>query len=149
LKQVKIYTDGACSGNPGPGGWAAILIYGGHVKEISGGVPHTTNNQMELLAAIKSLETLKEPCIVELYTDSKYVLDGITGWIKNWKKNDWKTTNKKSPVKNIEFWQYLDLLANKHKIDWKWVKAHNGNVYNERVDELAVIESKRVRNEIQ
>lgn len=136
MKSVTIYTDGACSGNPGPGGWGAILVYGPHRKELSGGEAQTTNNRMELLAAIRALEALKEPCKVALYTDSNYVKDGITKWISGWKRNGWKTADKK-PVKNAELWQQLDTAGNRHAIDWHWVKGHAGHVENERADELA------------
>ena len=137
MKKVIIYTDGACSGNPGPGGWAGIIKYKTTEKEISGGEADTTNNRMELLAAIKSLETLKEKCSVDLYTDSKYLKHGITEWIVNWKKNNWKSANKK-PIKNIDLWKKLDELTNGHKISWHWVKAHADDLYNIRVDKLAV-----------
>ncbi|MBX9926945.1 MAG: ribonuclease HI [Hyphomicrobiaceae bacterium] len=136
MKRVTIYTDGACSGNPGPGGWGAILMYGGHRRELSGGEAQTTNNRMELLAAISALETLKEPCEVELYTDSNYVKDGISKWITGWKRNGWKTADKK-PVKNAELWQRLDAARGRHKVDWRWVKGHAGHPENERADELA------------
>lgn len=131
-KKVEIYTDGACSGNPGPGGWGAILRYGGIEKELSGGAVDTTNNRMELTAAIKALEALKKSCVVELYTDSTYVKDGITEWIKGWKKRGWKK------VKNRDLWEVLDSLNSKHQISWHWVKGHSGHPENERADELAV-----------
>jgi ribonuclease HI len=133
---VVVYTDGACSGNPGPGGWGAILISGAHRKELSGGEAGTTNNRMELLAAISALEALKAPSRVELHTDSKYVQDGIGKWIHGWKKNGWKTAAK-TPVKNAELWQRLDAARNRHEVDWRWVKGHAGHVENERADELA------------
>ncbi len=133
---VVVYTDGACSGNPGPGGWGAILISGAHRKELSGGEAGTTNNRMELLAAISALEALKAPSRVELHTDSKYVQDGIHKWIHGWKKNGWKTAAK-TPVKNVELWQRLDAARNRHEVDWRWVKGHAGHVENERADELA------------
>jgi ribonuclease HI len=133
---VVVYTDGACSGNPGPGGWGAILISGAHRKELSGGEAGTTNNRMELLAAISALEALKAPSHVELHTDSKYVQDGIGKWIHGWKKNGWKTAAK-TPVKNAELWQRLDAARNRHAVDWRWVKGHAGHVENERADELA------------
>ena len=136
MKSVEIFTDGACSGNPGPGGWGAILRFNGTVKELSGGEAVTTNNRMELLAAITALDALKEPCKVELHTDSKYVMDGISKWIHGWKKNGWKTADKK-PVKNVELWQALDEAVGRHVIDWRWVKGHNGDVFNERADQLA------------
>ena len=135
-KQVEIFTDGACSGNPGPGGWGAVLRYSGVTKELSGGEAETTNNRMELLAAITALNALKEPCTVDLYTDSKYVMDGISKWIHGWKRNGWKTGEKK-PVKNGELWQALDLAASRHKVIWHWVKGHAGHPENERADELA------------
>ena len=133
---VVIYTDGACSGNPGPGGWGAILMSGTHRKEICGGEPNTTNNRMELLAAISALEVLKGPSKVELHTDSQYMRDGITKWIFGWKRNGWKTADKK-PVKNVELWQRLDDAQKRHTIDWRWVKGHAGHPENERADELA------------
>ena len=136
MKQVTIYTDGACRGNPGPGGWGALIKFDSMEKEIFGGKNDTTNNQMELLAAIESLATLKEPCSVELFTDSKYVMDGITQWIKNWKKNNWKTAAKKD-VKNKELWQKLDHLISKHQVQWHWVKGHSGDAGNETADLLA------------
>jgi ribonuclease HI len=136
LKKVVIYTDGACSGNPGKGGWGAVLNYNGKTKEISGFQEDATNNQMELLAAIKALETLKEECEVDLYTDSKYLQNGITEWTKKWLKNGWKTNNNKQ-VKNIELWQNLIELTNKHKVNWKWVKGHSGDKYNDIADKLA------------
>lgn len=134
---VEIYTDGACSGNPGAGGWGAILRYGKVEKELSGGEHETTNNRMELQAVIEALKALKKECDVVLYTDSRYVMDGVNEWLPNWKKNGWKTTNKKSQVKNIELWQELDGLLPLHKIKWVWVKGHNGHPENERVDKLA------------
>ena len=133
---VVIYTDGACSGNPGPGGWGAILTYGDNCKEISGGEAMTTNNRMELMAAISALDALKKPSRVELHTDSQYVMKGITQWIHGWKKNGWKTADKK-PVKNVELWQRLDEARRVHDIDWRWVKGHAGHAENERADELA------------
>ena len=136
MKQVTIYTDGACRGNPGPGGWGALIKFDSMEKEIFGGKNDTTNNQMELLAAIEGLATLKEPCSVELFTDSKYVMDGITQWIKNWKKNNWKTAAKKE-VKNKELWQKLDYLISKHQVQWHWVKGHSGDAGNEAADLLA------------
>ncbi|MCH2546677.1 MAG: ribonuclease HI [Alphaproteobacteria bacterium] len=135
-KNVIIYTDGACSGNPGPGGWGAYLQYGAVEKELCGGAPETTNNRMELMAAIKALEALKHPCIVDLYTDSNYVKDGITQWIFGWKKNGWKTAAKK-PVKNADLWQELDAQAARHTMQWHWVKGHDGDSGNERADALA------------
>ena len=136
MKQVTIFTDGACSGNPGPGGWGAVLISGDTEKEIMGGEAQTTNNRMELMAAIKALDQLKRPCHVDLHTDSKYLRDGITQWIDRWKRNGWKTANKK-PVKNVDLWQRLDALRDRHAITWHWVKGHAGHPENERADALA------------
>ncbi|HRD76115.1 MAG TPA: ribonuclease HI [Hyphomicrobiaceae bacterium] len=133
---VVIHTDGACSGNPGPGGWGAILVWGGHRREINGGEAETTNNRMELLAAISALEALKRAVKVELHTDSAYLKDGITKWIHGWKRNGWKTADKRE-VKNVDLWQRLDELVRKHEIDWHWVKGHAGHPENERADELA------------
>ena len=133
---VTIYTDGACSGNPGPGGWGAILISGEHRKEMCGGEDETTNNRMELTAAIEALDALKRPSRVTLYTDSTYVRDGITKWINGWRRNGWRTAAKK-PVKNAELWQRLDATGERHEIDWRWVKGHAGHPENERADELA------------
>lgn len=134
--KVIIHTDGACSGNPGPGGWGAILAYNGTRKELSGGEAETTNNRMELTGAIMALETLKRPCKVEMHVDSAYVKDGITKWIHGWKRNGWKTADKK-PVKNVELWQRLDAAIAAHDISWRWVKGHAGHAENERADELA------------
>ena len=136
MKQVTIYTDGACRGNPGPGGWGALIKFDSMEKEIFGGKNDTTNNQMELLAAIEGLAALTEPCSVELFTDSKYVMDGITQWIKNWKKNNWKTAAKKD-VKNKELWQKLDHLISTHQVQWHWFKGHSGDAGNETADLLA------------
>ena len=136
MKQVIIYTDGACRGNPGPGGWGALIKFESAEKEIFGGQPDTTNNQMELSAAIEGLAALKEPCSVELFTDSKYVMDGITQWIQNWKKNNWRTAAKKD-VKNKELWQKLDQLISQHQVQWHWVKGHSGDAGNETADFLA------------
>jgi len=136
LSRVEIWTDGACSGNPGPGGWGAILLFGDTVKELSGGEAHTTNNRMELTAAISALEALKRPCEVALHTDSQYLRQGVTGWIFGWKKNGWRTADKK-PVKNVDLWRRLDEAVQRHKIDWRWVKGHAGDEMNERADELA------------
>jgi len=133
---VVIHTDGACSGNPGPGGWGAILESGAHRKEINGGEATTTNNRMELMAAIEALKALKNPSVVDLYTDSNYLRGGITGWIHGWKKNGWQTAAKK-PVKNVELWQALDEAAQRHEVRWHWVKGHAGHDDNERADELA------------
>ena len=134
--KVEIYTDGACKGNPGPGGWGALLRYNGHEKELFGGEAVTTNNQMELMAAIKGLEALSRTCHVELYTDSQYLRQGITQWIFNWKKNGCKNA-KKQAVKNAELWQQLDKLVAKHNISWHWVKGHSGHPENEIADSLA------------
>lgn len=137
MTAIEIFTDGACSGNPGAGGWGVILRYGETEKELSGGEAHTTNNRMELTAVIEALKALKRECEITLYTDSRYVMDGVNEWMPNWKKNGWKTTNKKSAVKNLELWQELDSLLPRHKIKWVWVKGHNGHPENERVDKLA------------
>jgi len=134
--RVTIYTDGACSGNPGPGGWGAILKFGDRVKELSGGEPVTTNNRMELSAAIAALEALKKPCTVDLHTDSQYLRNGIMSWIHGWKRNGWRTASRE-PVKNVELWQRLDQALAQHKIVWHWVKGHAGHPDNERADELA------------
>jgi len=134
--RVKIHTDGACSGNPGPGGWGAVLQYNGHLKELNGGAKQTTNNRMELTAAIEALNYLKRPCEIDMFTDSKYVKDGLTSWINNWKKNGWKTAAKK-PVKNAELWQELDQAVKRHSINWHWLKGHAGDEMNERADALA------------
>ena len=136
MKQVIIYTDGACRGNPGPGGWGALIRLDAIEKEIFGGQADTTNNQMALTAAIEGLAALKERCSVELYTDSKYVMDGITQWIQNWKKNNWRTSGKKD-VKNKELWQKLDQLISQHQVQWHWVKGHSGDAGNETADLLA------------
>lgn len=136
MKQVTIYTDGACRGNPGPGGWGALLMSGGAEKELCGGETMTTNNRMELMAAIKALDALNQRCHVDLHTDSQYVRQGITGWIHNWKRNGWKTANKK-PVKNADLWQALDSAIANHEVQWHWVKGHAGNPGNERADALA------------
>ena len=136
MSDVTIYTDGACSGNPGPGGWGAILMHGGNRKELSGGAADTTNNRMELMAAIEALNALKRPCRVELFTDSVYVRDGITKWIHGWRRNGWRTADKK-PVKNAELWQALEQALERHQVDWHWVKGHAGHLENERADELA------------
>jgi ribonuclease HI len=134
--QVVIYSDGACSGNPGPGGWGAVMISGEHVRDICGGEPATTNNRMELMAAIQALEALKKPCKVELHTDSTYVMKGISEWIHGWKKRGWLTADKK-PVKNDDLWRRLDVARSKHDVTWKWVKGHSGHELNERADALA------------
>jgi ribonuclease HI len=135
-KPVVIYTDGGCSGNPGPGGWGAILSFAGKEKELKGGEAHTTNNRMELTAAISALEALKRPVAVELHTDSQYLRQGITAWIERWKANGWRTADGK-PVKNVDLWQRLDAARHKHRIAWKWVKGHAGEPGNERADSLA------------
>ncbi len=136
MKKIELHTDGSALGNPGKGGWGFILIFKGHKKMDSGGVKHATNNQMELMAVIKGLEAVKEPCEIDLYSDSKYVLDGLEKWIHNWKAKGWKTANSK-PVKNKELWIKLDNLRHKHKINFHWVKGHNGDPLNEEVDTLA------------
>ena len=135
-QRIAIWSDGACSGNPGPGGWGAVLMWNGHEKELSGGEALTTNNRMELMAAISALNALKESVEVDLYTDSKYVMDGISKWIHGWKRNGWKTADKK-PVKNEELWKRLDAALKQHKIEWKWVKGHARDEMNERADALA------------
>jgi ribonuclease HI len=136
-ERVTIYTDGACSGNPGPGGWGALLVYGGREKEISGGEPMTTNNRMELMAAIMALEGLSRPCTVDLFTDSQYVRDGITKWLRNWKTRGWRTADKK-PVKNEDLWRRLDEARTRHDVVWHWVRGHADDPLNHRVDGLAV-----------
>jgi ribonuclease HI len=135
-KQVRVWTDGACSGNPGPGGWGVVLEWNGRRKELSGGEALTTNNRMELMAAIKALDAIKAGTTVDLYTDSQYVRGGITTWIKNWKRNGWKTADKK-PVKNVELWQQLEAACGRHEVKWHWVKGHADTPENERADELA------------
>lgn len=135
-QMVTIYTDGACRGNPGPGGWGAILECAGKEKELYGGEADTTNNRMELTAVIKALESLSRPCEITLFSDSKYVLQGITEWVHNWKKRGWRTANKK-PVMNVDLWKQLDSLVPTHQIDWQWVKGHSGDPGNELADELA------------
>ncbi|WP_229773605.1 ribonuclease HI [Iodidimonas muriae] len=134
--RVEIYTDGACSGNPGPGGWGVLLRWNGHEKTLKGGEAETTNNRMELTAAIKALEALKRPAQVDLYTDSTYVRSGITQWIHNWKARDWRTASKK-PVKNVDLWQALDQALARHQVSWHWVKGHAGHEGNEAADQLA------------
>ncbi len=133
---VEIFTDGACKGNPGPGGWAALLRWKGREKSLSGGHPHTTNNRMEMIAAIEALESLKRPCTVRLSTDSQYLMNGITKWIKNWKRRGWMTSQN-TPVKNEELWRRLDDAMSRHQVEWKWVKGHNNHEENELVDGLA------------
>ena len=134
--QVTVYTDGACSGNPGPGGWGAVLISGPHRKEICGGDPQTTNNRMELAAAIAALDALKKPSRVDLHSDSEYLRNGISLWIEGWKRNGWRTAAKQ-PVKNVELWQRLDAARQRHEVNWHWVRGHAGHIENERADELA------------
>lgn len=143
--RVEIFTDGACSGNPGAGGWGAILRYKTEEKELSGGELETTNNRMELTAVIKALSALKTSCNISLYTDSQYVMKGITEWLEAWKANGWKTANKKQPVKNVDLWQQLDELTQKHEIRWIWVKGHNGHPENERCDALARAEVELIK----
>ena len=145
MKQVRAFTDGACSGNPGPGGWGAVLQFGDHERELHGGAQDTTNNRMELTAAIEALKALSEPCQVSLTTDSTYVKDGITRWLANWKRNGWKTAAKK-PVKNQDLWQALDHESARHEIDWCWVKGHSGHLENERADRLANLGMSEVRD---
>lgn len=143
MKTVTIYTDGACSGNPGPGGWGAVLLYGAHRREISGGAPDTTNNRMELTAVIEALSLLKEPCIVELWSDSRYVIDGLEkGWARSWRKRGWKKSDKK-PALNPDLWERLLALEEMHTLHCHWVKGHAENEFNNRCDELAVAESRR------
>lgn len=141
---VEIFTDGACSGNPGPGGWGAILRYRGKERELSGGEPDTTNNRMELMAAIRALESLKRPVAARVHTDSKYLMDGITAWLPRWKARGWKTADKK-PVKNVDLWQRLELALEQHRVEWEWVRGHAGHPENERADELARAGLERAR----
>lgn len=143
-KQVVVFTDGACSGNPGPGGWGALLRYGEHEKELRGAEADTTNNRMELMAAIQALESLKHPCIVDLTTDSVYVKDGISKWVPNWIRNNWKTSSKQ-PVKNQDLWERLLAAAAPHEVRWHWVKGHSGHDENDRVDELARLAIEELR----
>jgi ribonuclease HI len=135
-KRIAIWSDGACSGNPGPGGWGALLTWNGHKKELKGGAPDTTNNRMELTAAIEALEAVKRPATIDFYTDSQYLRGGVNGWIRGWKQNGWKTSDRK-PVKNVDLWQKLDALRERHDITWHWVRGHSGTDGNERADELA------------
>ena len=135
-EHVELFTDGACKGNPGPGGWGAVLRFDGHEKELFGGEPQTTNNRMELVAVISGLQALKRHCTVEITTDSQYVKNGITQWINNWKRNGWRTAAKK-PVKNEDLWRELDEMVQRHRVSWHWVKGHSGHPENERADELA------------
>ena len=144
MTEVEIFTDGACRGNPGPGGWGAVIRSGAHERELSGGEPLTTNNRMELLAAIRALEALKRPCRVALHTDSIYVRDGITRWIHGWQTNGWRTAARK-PVKNAELWQKLLEAARPHRIEWRWVKGHSGHAENDRADALACAAADRFR----
>lgn len=143
MKNVDVYTDGACSGNPGPGGWGAIVIYGQHIRELSGGEENTTNNRMELTAVIEALSILKESCVVNLYSDSKYVIDGLRlGWAEGWKKNGWRKSNKK-PALNPDLWEEVLSLVSEHDMNYIWVKGHADNKFNNRCDEMAVIESQK------
>lgn len=135
-KTIDIYTDGACSGNPGPGGWGSVMLWGDHRRELSGGETDTTNNRMEMLAVIRAMEALKRPSKVNLYTDSVYVMKGITEWLPNWKKRNWRTASKQ-PVKNVELWQQLEAALQPHDVKWHWVRGHSGVPENERADELA------------
>jgi len=136
VSRVEIWTDGACSGNPGPGGWGAILVFGGRLRELSGGEAMTTNNRMELTAAISALEALTRPCGVDLHTDSQYLRQGVTQWLEGWKRKDWRTADKR-PVKNEDLWRRLDEAVQRHDIDWRWVRGHAGEALNERADKLA------------
>lgn len=143
MKKVEMFTDGACSGNPGPGGWGTILRYKGVEKELSGGERETTNNRMEMTAVISGLKALNEPCCVDLYTDSKYVCDSVTkGWVYSWKKNNWKKSDKK-PALNVDLWEEMLLLLDTHRVTFHWLKGHNGHPENERCDELAVMQSRK------
>ena len=144
MKDVEIFTDGACKGNPGPGGWGALLRRGANEKELSGGEADTTNNRMEMTAVIRALEALTSPCTVTLHTDSRYVIDGITKWIFGWRKNGWRNS-KKEPVKNADLWQDLVKAAAPHKVDWQWVKGHSGHPENERADRLASDAAEKAR----
>jgi ribonuclease HI len=144
LKTVTIHTDGGCEGNPGLGGWAAVLRFGAHVRELSGGEPATTNNRMELQAAIAALAALKEPCAVTLHTDSEYLRKGITQWVRSWKRNGWRTTDRK-PVKNDDLWKQLDEATARHRVEWHWLKGHAGHADNERCDQLAAAEMAKIR----
>ena len=145
MKQIQIHTDGACSGNPGPGGWGALLRYKAHERELSGGEPDTTNNRMELMAAIMALEALSEPCEVILHTDSQYVRQGITEWMPGWVRRGWKTAGGDA-VKNRDLWERLHAASLRHSIDWKWVKGHSGQPENERVDVLARVQAEKLRS---
>ncbi len=145
MKRVEIYADGACKGNPGPGGWGVLLRMGGHEKELSGGEPDTTNNRMEMMAVIKGLNALIEPCTVEVYSDSKYVLDGMTKWIHGWQRNGWISASKK-PVRNADLWHDLIEAVRVHSVSWHWVRGHSGHPENERVDALASAEAEKARD---
>ncbi len=145
-KHVEIHTDGACLGNPGPGGWAALLRWRGQEREVAGGEPDTTNNRMELMAAISALEALREPCDATLHTDSQYVRQGITLWMPNWVRRGWKTSGG-DPVKNRDLWERLNVAAASHKVDWRWVKGHSGDPDNERVDQLARVEAVKIKEQ--
>lgn len=149
MKKIELYTDGSCLGNPGPGGYGAVLIFNEHRRELSEGYAHTTNNRMEMLACIKGLQALNEPCSVDLTTDSQYVRQGITQWIHNWKKRGWKTAAK-APVKNVDLWKMLDAESVKHQVSWHWVKGHSGHPENERCDDLArfAAESKPTKEDV-
>ena len=144
IKKVTIHTDGACDGNPGPGGWAAVLRFGEHVRELTGGEPATTNNRMELQAAISALTALKQPCDVTLFTDSEYLRQGITEWLSRWKANNWRTVDRK-PVKNDDLWRQLDEVASRHSISWQWLKGHAGHPDNERCDQVAGAQIQEIR----
>jgi ribonuclease HI len=144
-KIVEIFTDGACSGNPGPGGWGAILRYGGVEKEMNGGEPQTTNNRMELMAAIMAIEAVKRPCEIHLHTDSEYLRNGIMTWIHSWKARGWRTADKK-PVKNVDLWQRLETAIETHDVHWHWVKGHSGHIENERADELARLAIRQMKD---
>ena len=145
-KTVTIHTDGACDGNPGPGGWAAVLRFGDRVRELTGGEPATTNNRMELQAAIAALKALKEPCEVRIFTDSQYLRQGITTWLRIWKGNHWRTAERKA-VKNDDLWRQLDEVASKHTVNWQWLKGHAGHTDNERCDQLAGVEIQKIRRQ--
>jgi ribonuclease HI len=144
---VIIHTDGGCSPNPGPGGWGAILAFGSHKKELKGGEPHSTNNRMELMAAISALEALKRPCLIDIHTDSQYLRNGITSWINQWKRNGWHTAEKK-PVKNVDLWQRLEAAMARHRVRWHWVRGHAGHALNERADQLVREGREEVRSGI-
>jgi ribonuclease HI len=147
MKSVTIHSDGACHGNPGPGGWAVVLTSGSHRREISGGTPATTNNRMELQAAIEGLSALREPCVVTLFTDSQYLRQGILSWVHGWKRNGWMTQAKK-PVKNEDLWRALDACVSRHQLDWKWLKGHAGHQENERCDVLATQEVLQIKQKL-